>query len=75
MDIFAHLILLFLAAFAAYGHLTERQSASLTCLVVVLPTFGVYWAGPWALLTYVLGYLAGVCSYLSYAPKDKDLHK
>lgn len=75
MDILEHLILFLLAVFAAYGHLLERHSASLTCLVIVLPTFGVYWAGPWSLLTYVVGYLVGIGLYLTYSTKDKDFHK
>ncbi|WP_019140468.1 hypothetical protein [Noviherbaspirillum massiliense] len=74
MDVLEHSVLFVLAGFAAFGHLTERRSNILTLLVLVLPSFGVYWLGPWALLTYVVGYVMGMGLFVSHSAKDKDLH-
>jgi hypothetical protein len=70
MELLPHILLLALAAFAAYGHLTERHSHSLSVLVIILPTFGVYWLGAWALLTYLIGYFVGGSVFLSRRMKD-----
>jgi hypothetical protein len=70
MELFGNLLLFALAAFAAYGHLVEKHSYALSLLVVVLPSFGVYWLGPWAIVVFVAGYLLGARLFLDHHSHD-----
>jgi hypothetical protein len=66
MELLGHLALFTLAAFAAYGHLVEKRSRALSVLVLVLPSFGVYWLGALALVVYIAGYLLGAQLFIDH---------
>jgi hypothetical protein len=70
MKYLGHLVLFVLAAFAAYGHLVEKRSRALSLLVLMLPSFGVYWLGPWALVVFIVGYLLGAQMFIDHHMRD-----